>query len=98
MLLRPEAKQATDAFCLFVSNFGGAMSVPTDPPYCLVYLTSYVRDVVPDHFDTHNNPAGMCLHHCFCHATLQFANDNPEQFKEYSGSNLILPRGAQYND
>ena len=23
-------------FCIFVSNFGGAMSVPTDPPYCLV--------------------------------------------------------------
>ena len=25
------------AFCLFVSNYGGAMSVPTDPPYCLIY-------------------------------------------------------------
>ena len=38
------------AFCLFVSNYGGAMSIPTDPPYCLIYPTSYVRDVELDHF------------------------------------------------
>ena len=85
-------------FCLFVSNFRGAMSIPTDLPYCLIYPTSYVRDVVPDHFDTHNNPAGTHLCYCVCHATLQFANDNPKQLKKYSGSHLILPHGAQYND
>ena len=28
------------AFCLFVSNYGGAMSIPTDPPYCLIYPMS----------------------------------------------------------
>ena len=38
------------AFCLFVSNHGGAMSIPTYPLYCLIYPTSYVRDVEPDHF------------------------------------------------
>ena len=54
------------AFCLFVSNYGGAMSIPTDPPYCLVYPSSYMRDAEPDHFDTHNNLVGMCLHHCVC--------------------------------
>ena len=32
------------AFCLFLSNFGGSMGVPTEPPYCLVYPTGYVRD------------------------------------------------------
>ena len=69
-----------------------------DPPYCLVYPTSYVRDVVPDHFDTHNNLVGMRLHCCVCCATLQFANDNPKQLKNYSGSRLILPCRAQYND
>ena len=74
------------AFCLFVSNYGGAMPIPTDPPYCLIYPTSYVRDVEPDHFDTHNNPAGTCLHCCKCHTTLQFTNDNPNQSWEYSGS------------
>ena len=63
------------AFCLFVSNFEGAMSIPTDPPYCLIYPTSYVRDVDPDHFDTCNNPGGMRLLHCVCRATLQFNND-----------------------
>ena len=86
------------AFCLFVSNFRGAMSIPMDPPYCLVYPTSYVRDAVPDHFDTWNNPVGTHLYHCVFHATLQFTNDDPKQFKEYSGSHLILPHGAQYND
>ena len=29
------------AFCLFVSNYGGAMSIPTDLLYCLIYPMSY---------------------------------------------------------
>ena len=58
------------AFCLFVNNYGGIMSVPKDPPYCLIYPISYVKDVEPDHFDTHNNPCRRCLHHCICLATL----------------------------
>ena len=85
-------------FYLFVSNFGGAMSIPTDQPYCLVYPTSYVRDAEPDHFDTCNNPAGMRLCHCVCRATLQFNNNKPKECTNYAGSCLILPRGAQYND
>ena len=86
------------AFCLFVSNYGGAMSIPLDPPYCLIYPTSYVRDVELDHFDTRNNPAETCLHHCICHAMLHFANDDPNQCREYSRSQLILPHGAQYKE
>ena len=86
------------AFCLFVSNFGGAMSIPTDPPYCLVYPTSYIRDVDQDHFDTCNNLAGMHLHRCVCCATLQFNNDKPKECTNYARSHLILPCGAQYND
>ena len=86
------------AFCIFVSNFGGTMSIPTDPPYCLVYPTSYVRDADPDHFDTHNNLAGTHLHRCVCHTTQQFNNDEPKECTNYTGSHLILPHGAQYND
>ena len=49
------------AFYLFVNNYGGAMSVPTDLPYCLIYATSYVKDVEPDHFNTCNNwPEHVC--------------------------------------
>ena len=77
------------AFCLFVSNYGGAMSVPTDPPYWLIYPTSYVRDVEPDHFDTHNNPARTHLCYCICRTTLQFAEDDPNQCRQHSGSQLI---------
>ena len=86
------------AFCLFVSNFGGALAIPTDPPYCLVYPTCYVRDADSDHFDTHNNPAGTRLHCCICRATLQFSNDEPKECTNYIESHLILPREAQYND
>ena len=86
------------AFCLFVSNYGGAMSIPTDPLYYLVYPTSYVRDVEPDHFNTRNNPAGTCLCHCICRSMLQFTNDDPNQCRKYSRSHLILPHRAQYND
>ena len=79
-------------FCLFVSNYGGAMSVPTDPPYCLVYPMSYVRDVELDHFNIHNNLPGTHLCHCICHATLQ------HQHREYARSCLILPHRAQYKE
>ena len=86
------------AFCLFISNYGDAMSVPTDPPYCLIYPTSNVRDMELDHFNTHNNPAGTCLHRCICCATLQYMNDDPNQRREYSRSHLILPCWAQYKE
>ena len=86
------------AFCLFVNNFSGTMSIPTDPPYCLVYPTSYIKDVDPDHFDTCNNPAGMRLCHCVCHTTLQFSNNDPQECTNYAGSCLILPHGVQYKD
>ena len=54
------------AYCLFVGNLSGIMSVPTDPPYCLVYPTTYVKGAEPDHFNTQNSPTGTCLHHCVC--------------------------------
>ena len=81
------------AFCLFVSNYGGTMSIPTDLPYCLIYPMSYVRDVEPNHFNTHNNPAGTGLCQCICHATLQYMNDDPNKHREYARSHLILPVG-----
>ena len=81
------------AFCLFVNNYGGIMSIPMDPPYCLIYSTSYMMDVELDHFDTRNNPAGTHLHCCICHATLQYMNGNPCYCRTYGGSCLILPAG-----
>ena len=84
------------ALCLFVNNYGGVMSVPTDPPYCLIYPTSYVKDMQPDHFNTHNNPAGTCLHCCICYATLQYMNDDPCYCRAYSRSHLILPHRAHF--
>ena len=74
------------------------MSVPTDPPYCLVYSTSYMKGVKLDHFDTHNNPVGTFMCHCICHTTLQFMNTYPNLYKQYLGGQLILPHGAQYHE
>ena len=85
-------------YCLFVDNLSGTMSIPTDPPYCLVYPTSYVKGIKPDHFDTHNSPKGTHLHRCVCHTTLQFSKDDPKQHTKYVGSCLILPHGVQYNN
>ena len=53
-------------YCLFVDNLSNIMSIPMDPPYCLVYPTTYIKDVKPDHFDTRNSPMGMRLHRCVC--------------------------------
>ena len=86
------------AYCLFVDNLSSIMSIPTDTPYCLVYLTSYVKGIEPDHFNTCNSPVGTRLHHCVCCATLQFSNNDPKQRTQYVRSRLILPLGAQYND
>ena len=86
------------ACCLFVDNLSSIMSIPMDPPYCLVYPTSYVKGVKPDHFDTCNSPTGMCLHGCVCRATLQFSNDDPKLHTQYVERCLILPCGAQYNN
>ena len=74
-----------------MQNLGSAMSVPTDPPYCLMYSTSYMRGVDPNHFDTCNNPARMRMRHCICRATLQFMNPDPDLWR------LILPCGTKYN-
>ena len=85
-------------YCLFVDNLSGIMSIPMDPPYCLVYPTSYVKGVKPDHFDTHNSPTGTHLHRCVCCSTLQFSNDDPKLRIQYIRSRLILPRWVQYNN
>ena len=86
------------ACCLFVNKYEGMMLVPMDPPYCLIYPMSYMKDVESDHFNTCNNPARTCLHHCICRATLHYMNDDPHYHRAYSGSHLILPCGAQYKE
>ena len=86
------------AYCLFVDNLSGIMSIPTDPPYCLVYPTSYIKGVETDHFDTRNSPTGMHLHRSVCSTTLQFSNDDPKLCTQYIGSRLILSHGVQYNN
>ena len=86
------------AFCLFVNNYGGAMSIPMDLPYCLIYPMSYMKDVELDHFNTCNNPARTHLCGCICRTTLQYMNDDPHHHREYGGSHLILPHRAQYKE
>ena len=93
---RDTSKRCT--YCLFVDNLSGVMSIPMDPPYCLVYPTIYIKGIKPDHFDTRNSPAGMRLHRYVCQATLHFSNTDPKLHTNYTGSHLIIPCGVQYND
>ena len=86
------------AYCLFVDNLSGSMSIPTDPPYRLMYPMTYVKSTEPDHFNTQNSPVGTRLHCCVCRATLQFSNTDTQQRTKYGGSRLIVPWGAQYDD
>ena len=85
-------------YCFFVDNLSSVMSVPTDPPYCLVYPTTYIKGAEPNHFDTQNSPRGMRLHRCVCRATLQVSNTDPQQCTKYTGSRLIIPHGVQYDN
>ena len=85
-------------YCLFMDNLSSVMSIPTDPRYCLVYPTTYIKGTEPDHFDTRNSPTGMCLHHCVCQATLQLSDTDPQQCTKYRGSCLIVPCRVQYKD
>ena len=70
------------AFCLFVSNFRGTMSIPWDPPYCLVYLTSYVMDACTTASAVPHYSSPMMTRTVY----------------RILGSHLILPCRAQYND
>ena len=78
MLSRLGAMLARGAPIVSVENLSGIMSIPMDPPYCLVYPTTYVKGAKPNHFNTQNSPTGTCLHHCVCQATLQFSNTDPQ--------------------
>ena len=72
-------------YCLFVDNLSGIMSIPTDPPYCLVYPTTYIKGAEPNRFNTRNSTTGMCLHCCVCRATLQFSNTDPSSALSMQG-------------
>ena len=47
------------SYAMLVTNFGGIMAIPTDPPYCLVYPVIYSDDVATknqNHFSTVASP------------------------------------------
>ena len=73
------------AYCLFVDNLSGIMSIPTDPiTWCIPPDTSKASNLIILTLVT--CPVGTCLHHCVCHATLQFSNDDPKLRTQYIGS------------
>ena len=80
-------------YCLFVDNLSGTMSIPTNPPYCLVFPTSYIKGIKPDHFDTRNSPVGMRLHCCVCRATCSSVTMFPNSILNMSGVTSSWPAG-----
>ena len=85
------------SYSLLIANYRGVMALPTEPPYCLIYLTVY-DDKAEDKicFNTSGSPSGMCTSVCMCHSLLQFTDMEPENRRMFKGSHLIVPCGAQF--
>ena len=87
------------SYAMLVTNFGGIMAVPTDPPYCIVYPRIYSNDIATknqNHFNTMGSPPGLCTHACICCALFQHADLTEAHKWKYNGNRLIVPCGAQY--
>ena len=87
------------SYSMLVSNFGGLMAIPTDPPYCLMYPNTYSEEVAlenQNHFNTVGGLPGLCISACICHALLQYVDLTKAHRQKYNGSHLIVPGGTQY--
>ena len=87
------------SYSMLVTNFGGLMAVPTDPPYCLVYPNTYNNEVAlenQNHFNTMGGAPRLCTGFCICHTLLQHVDLTKAHRQKYNGSHLIVPRGTQY--
>ena len=71
------------SYSLLVGNYGGAMALPTELPYCLVYPTTY-DDEAEDkaHFNTAASPSGMPTDVCMCHSLLHLMDKDPANRRE----------------
>ena len=100
MRLKQESGRDPGGVCFFsllVTNFGGLMAVPTDPPYCLVYLNIYSKEVPLEdqhHFNILGGPPRLHTCSSICHALVQHADWTEEHRQKYHRSCLIVPWGA----
>ena len=84
------------SYSLLIANYGGVMTVPTDPLYCLVYPTVYNNDVEDqNHFNTAASPSGMYTCACMCCTLLQHA-DKASPLEDLWRQLPYHPHGAQY--
>ena len=87
------------SYAMLVTNFGGIMAIPMDPPYCLVYPMIYSDDVAnknQNHFNTTGSPPGLHTCACICCTLLQHADLTEAHKWKYNGSHMIVPHSAQY--
>ena len=87
------------SYARLVTNFGSIMTIPADPPYCLVYPMIYSDDVATknqNHFNTAASPPGLHTHSCICCTLLQHADLTEAHKQKYNGSHLIVPCSIQY--
>ena len=73
------------SYCLLLTNYGGIMAIPTDPPYCLVYPIVYLCQPLRN--------VHTCLHCC---TLLQHVDMEPFHQRTFEGSCLIIPYCVQY--
>ena len=85
---------------MFVVNFGGMMTLPTDLPYCLMYPNIY-SSIIPKkdrhHFNVGGGPSEVHTHVCICHVLLQHANMSTDHRQQHHGSGLVITWGVQYD-
>ena len=89
------------SFCLFVANFASLLTIPTVPPYCLVYPIQFTKDTPQDERD-HLHPdqvlPGLCTRECVCCQTIHHTNMTLDHYTTYIGSCLLVLQGTQYNE
>ena len=94
-------KLPVQSYVLLVGNFGGRIAVPTNPPYCLMYVNTY-SSTVPllewTPFNTAGSPPDLHLGKCMCCTLLQVADLSMERKWQYAGSHLIIPHGTQFTN
>ena len=87
------------SYAMLVTNFGGMMAVPTEPPCCFMYPVNYSDDAPvksQSHFSPVASPPGLCTHSWICCILLQHADLMKAHKWKYNGSCLIVSHVAQY--
>ena len=91
-----EVSWAWSYSCL-MANYRGIITLPTDPPYHLMYPTAYDDHTMnKTHFNTMGCPSGMFTETCVCCSLLHLMDIDSANRQKFKGSCLLVPCSTQY--